>query len=62
LHSDQPVTLTSTTPHRAVRIAGITEHGFLRTVPEKGGHEFIDLQPDGNSFDLMSGLITTKST
>jgi len=34
-----------------------------------GGHDgfhqsstFIDLQPDGNSFDIMAGLIKSKST
>ncbi len=64
--SDQIVTLTSTTPHRRVRIVGITsDHGLLRTVPEGGGYAgsqgFIDLQPDGNTFDLMSGLIMMKA-
>ncbi|KAG2343479.1 class II aaRS and biotin synthetase [Suillus weaverae] len=60
LHSDQLVTLTNRTPHRSVRIVGITsDHGLLRTVP-MGGGEFIDLQPDGNSFDMMKGLISTK--
>ncbi|KAI0080436.1 hypothetical protein K474DRAFT_1689244 [Panus rudis PR-1116 ss-1] len=67
--SDQVVTITTSTPHRRVRIAGITpDHGLLRTIPERdawisranGGEDFIDLQPDGNSFDLMSGLIMTK--
>jgi hypothetical protein len=29
------------------------------TMPLNGG-EFIDLQPDGNSFDMMKGLISTK--
>jgi biotin--protein ligase len=63
------VTLTTTTPHRRVRVVGITpDHGLLRTVPERdpyaggGKEEFIDLQPDGNSFDLMAGLIRTKGT
>ncbi|KAG2041287.1 hypothetical protein BDR03DRAFT_855884 [Suillus americanus] len=60
LHSDQLVTLTNRTPHRSVRIVGITpDHGLLRTVP-MGGGEFIDLQPDGNSFDMMKGLISMK--
>ncbi|KAG2134085.1 class II aaRS and biotin synthetase [Suillus clintonianus] len=60
LHTDQLVTLTNRTPHRSVRIVGITpDHGLLRTVPLSGG-EFIDLQPDGNSFDMMKGLISTK--
>ena len=58
---DQIVTLTTTCPHRRVRIVGITsDHGLLRTVPE-GGYEYIDLQPDGNTFDLMAGLIMTKA-
>ncbi|KAH8101771.1 class II aaRS and biotin synthetase [Cristinia sonorae] len=67
LHSDQLVTVTSVTPHRSVRVVGITEeHGLLRTIPERGTgyggtQEYIDLQPDGNSFDLMSGLIMSKA-
>ncbi|KIY73812.1 class II aaRS and biotin synthetase [Cylindrobasidium torrendii FP15055 ss-10] len=67
LHSDQLVTLTTTTPHQQVRIAGITtDFGLLRTVPERRGWStgeegFIDLQPDGNSFDLMEGMIKSKS-
>ncbi|KAF8639135.1 hypothetical protein AX17_001625 [Amanita inopinata Kibby_2008] len=66
LHSDQLVTLTATTPPSLVRIAGITlDHGLLRTVSADKGQlsegQFIDLQPDGNSFDLMTGLIKTKS-
>ncbi|KAJ8596280.1 class II aaRS and biotin synthetase [Rhizopogon salebrosus TDB-379] len=60
LHSDQLVTLATRTPHRSVRIIGITpDYGLLRTMPLNGG-EFIDLQPDGNSFDMMKGLISTK--
>ena len=61
---DQLVTLTTVTPARKVRIVGITpDHGLLRTMPERsgGGAEYIDLQPDGNSFDLMAGLIKTKT-
>ncbi|KAJ7628415.1 class II aaRS and biotin synthetase [Roridomyces roridus] len=62
MHSDQLVTLTTTTPHQQVRITGITpDHGLLRTIPERGSGGFIDLQPDGNSFDLMAGMIKTKS-
>ncbi|KAM5531359.1 hypothetical protein V8D89_014952, partial [Ganoderma adspersum] len=55
LHSDQEVTLTTVTPPRKVRIVGITpDHGLLRTAAELGRYgnvEYIDLQPDGNSFD-----------
>ncbi|OSX58235.1 hypothetical protein POSPLADRAFT_1185086 [Postia placenta MAD-698-R-SB12] len=66
LHSDQLVELTTTTPHQKVRIIGITgDHGLLRTMPESDGWSnagsYIDLQPDGNSFDLMAGLIKTKT-
>ncbi|KAI0634051.1 class II aaRS and biotin synthetase [Trametes polyzona] len=70
LHSDQLVTLTTVSPPRKVRIVGITpEYGLLRTTPERdargggarGGEEYIDLQPDGNSFDIMAGLIKTKT-
>ncbi|KAI0672465.1 class II aaRS and biotin synthetase [Trametes maxima] len=70
LHSDQLVTLTTVSPPRKVRVVGITsDHGLLRTLPERDGWggsngqgvEYIDLQPDGNSFDLMAGLIKTKA-
>ena len=68
--SDQAVTLTTTTPHTKVRITGITlDYGLLRTVPERSGmsaypakdDDYIDLQPDGNSFDLMTNLIRSKN-
>ncbi|KAF8500181.1 class II aaRS and biotin synthetase [Russula emetica] len=71
MHSDQLVTLTTVDPPVPVRIVGIThEHGLLRTIPERTGwgrsarhgvdDEYIDLQPDGNSFDIMMGLIKAK--
>ncbi|THH10739.1 hypothetical protein EW145_g1126 [Phellinidium pouzarii] len=68
LHSDQLVKLTTVDPPIMVRIAGITmDHGLLRTMPETRnyfshrGDDYIDLQPDGNSFDLMAGLIKAKT-
>ncbi|KAI5896480.1 class II aaRS and biotin synthetase [Schizophyllum commune H4-8] len=76
LHSDQLVTITTVDPPLRARIVGITEHGLLRAMPESGGGiggrygagssrggsegQFIDLQPDGNSFDIMSGMIKAK--
>lgn len=63
------------TPQR-VKIVSITpDHGLLRTVlvdVDRNGKEvfggggsakrqFIDLQPDGNSFDMLAGLIKTKT-
>lgn len=66
--SDQVVTLTTVDPPLRVRIVGITpEFGLLRTMSEDGsywdnrGEPFIDLQPDGNSFDMMAGLIKVKT-
>jgi biotin--protein ligase len=65
--SDQVVTLTTVTPPMKVRILGITpNHGLLRTVPETSGwnigeKEYVDLQPDGNSFDIMAGMIKAKT-
>jgi len=70
IYSDQLVTLTTVDPPVPVRIVGIThDHGLLRTIPERtgwnkrvqhGADEYIDLQPDGNSFDIMMGLIKAK--
>ncbi|KAG8750970.1 biotin holocarboxylase synthetase [Ceratobasidium sp. 428] len=65
LHSDELVTLETTTPSTRVRICGINpDTGFLITLPEPGqalsSDSCIDLQPDGNSFDMMKGLIKLK--
>ncbi|KAK3845546.1 MAG: biotin-protein ligase [Linnemannia gamsii] len=68
LHSDAIVILTTMTPHRRVRIKGISlDYGLLRTVgvDEQGrevvGEEEYRLQPDGNSFDMLKGLISQKA-
>ena len=40
-------------------------YGGLGYGAYSGSHQsspFIDLQPDGNSFDIMAGLIKSKST
>ena len=72
--SDEIVEVTTVTPPQRVKIVGITpDFGLLRTLPvgrsQYGGYggphqlsPFIDLQPDGNSFDIMAGLIKSKST
>ena len=41
-----------------VRVTGIDEYGFLRVVTADG--KVISLQPDGNTFDILKGLIATK--
>lgn len=72
IYSDQRVTIAST--GQVVKIVGITpNHGLLRTVPvnlDRNGKEVydggmgqtqsIDLQPDGNSFDMTQGLLKSK--
>ncbi|KAF9115590.1 biotin holocarboxylase synthetase [Mortierella sp. AM989] len=67
LHSNSLVTLTTVTPNKRVRIKGITlDYGLLRTVAVDNqerdivGEEY-RLQPDGNSFDMLKGLISQKS-
>ncbi|KAK4053395.1 biotin holocarboxylase synthetase [Microbotryomycetes sp. JL201] len=69
LHGGQRVQIEST--KQLVQIVGITtDHGMLRTVPvetDRFGESsvsyatFIDLQPDGNSFDMLQGLLKAKS-
>lgn len=59
------MTLATVTPPIQVRLIGLTpEHGLLRTVPEDPqvarNHPYVDLQPDGNSFDFLTGLIQVK--
>ena len=62
---DQLVTLTTVDPPQSARVVGITlDHGLLRTMPEVRQDkqpQIYDLQPDGNSFDLMAGLIRAKT-
>ncbi|KAH9916919.1 uncharacterized protein B0H18DRAFT_1136951 [Fomitopsis serialis] len=60
LHSDQLVELTTVTPPQMVRIVGITSDHEGR-LGGGGSGTYIDLQPDGNSFDLMAGLIKAKT-
>lgn len=62
LHSDKEVGIQET--GQRVKIVGLTpDQGLLRTVNlDHPGPlpEFIDLQPDGNSFDMMQGLLKAK--
>ena len=56
---NQTVTLITKT---TVRIKGITSEGLLRTVPLScaQGNQYIDLQPDDNSFDVIEGLVRVE--
>ena len=42
-----------------VVVLGLDKFGYLR-VRRRGGDE-LSLQPDGNSFDIMKGLIVMKT-
>ena len=44
-----------------VTILGIVGYGYLR-VRTNRTKEVLSLQPDGNTFDIMKGLIATKIT
>ncbi len=44
--------------HEEVEVRGIDEYGYLRVQCSSG--EELSLQPDGNSFDIMKGLIAMK--
>ncbi|GAA5855329.1 hypothetical protein JCM8547_009037 [Rhodosporidiobolus lusitaniae] len=77
IHSDQLVTL-ETTQQTVRLVGITPDHGLLRTTPvqlDRNGREvfggalmgggqpqYIDLQPDGNRFDLMKGLIYARTT
>ncbi|GAA5967664.1 hypothetical protein JCM21900_006734 [Sporobolomyces salmonicolor] len=75
IHSDQQVTLEATS-QRVRIVGITPDHGLLRTIPvnvDRTGREvfggasalsssplYIDLQPDGNRFDLMKGLLYAR--
>ncbi|KAH8918057.1 class II aaRS and biotin synthetase [Atractiella rhizophila] len=58
LHSDQLVTIEET--DEKVIIKGITEDSGLLRTESVASRQIIDLQPDGNTFDMMRGLLKTK--
>jgi biotin--protein ligase len=45
----------------AATILGIDDYGYLQVRTNKT-QELLSLQPDGNTFDIMKGLIATKPT
>lgn len=50
--------LSSSPNKETVTITGIDKFGFLRVVNENG--EPLTLHPDGNTLDIMKGLIAAK--
>lgn len=76
LHSDQDVQLNDVAGESHRRIVGITsDYGLLRTVPVTSSIRasdprawssvpmsgVVDVQPDGNSFDMLQGLLRKKT-
>uniref|UniRef100_A0A158R4T8 BPL/LPL catalytic domain-containing protein n=1 Tax=Syphacia muris TaxID=451379 RepID=A0A158R4T8_9BILA len=57
LHSREEVELSET--GEKVVIRGLDEHGFLEVRSRQNGRIMI-LHPDGNTFDMMKGLISVK--
>lgn len=61
MHSDQVVNVTTGGINRVCKIEGITpDHGLL-VVKDTNTNEVLELQPDGNSFDIFKGLVYKKS-
>lgn len=58
LHSDQQIRLGSQ-DGEMVRVRGLDENGFLLVEQSDGNR--LSLQPNGNSFDMMNGLIVIKA-
>ncbi|CAG8701746.1 11764_t:CDS:2, partial [Acaulospora morrowiae] len=58
LHSDQIVTLENH-DNRKARILGINNFGYLRALT-LDTNDTVTLQPDGNRFDIMKGMISKK--
>uniref|UniRef100_A0A2S2NYB8 Biotin--protein ligase n=2 Tax=Schizaphis graminum TaxID=13262 RepID=A0A2S2NYB8_SCHGA len=59
LHSNTVVTVLR--PNKSTfkaTVIGLDDHGFLRVRSEDG--DIIDVRPDGNSFDMLAGLIAPK--
>ncbi|VDM08988.1 unnamed protein product [Wuchereria bancrofti] len=57
LHSREEVTLSNTNEKAVIR--GLDHHGFLKVRSRQSGKMMI-VHPDGNTFDMMKGLITAK--
>lgn len=60
-NSDKLVTLTTHNDEKA-KIIGITsDYGMLEAVSINDPKKKFTLQPDGNSFDMLKGLIIKKA-
>ena len=55
MHSDQKLTLES---QETVTIKGITKNGYLQAESSSG--EQLELMPDGNTIDMLQGMIIRR--
>lgn len=61
LHSDAEVSIVDAAgDRRTARVIGIDEYGFL-LVKRDGAPDAETVHPDGNSFDMLRGLIVPKT-
>ncbi|EJD74799.1 biotin protein ligase 1 [Loa loa] len=58
LHSREEVTLSDTNEKAVIR--GLDRHGFLKVRSRQSGKIMV-IHPDGNTFDMMKGLIAAKN-
>ncbi len=58
-YSDVDIVVSGPDGDVSAKIIGINNFGFLRVRDDKGN--MLDLQPDGNTFDIMKGLIRMKT-
>ncbi|XP_076254606.1 holocarboxylase synthetase-like protein isoform X2 [Rhynchophorus ferrugineus] len=59
LHNDSTVVVTSIDNKKQVtKVIGLDDYGFLKVKNKEG--KIITVQPNGNSFDMMKGLIYPK--
>ena len=58
VYSNATVELSGYPGVESATITGINEHGYLRV--KTTSNKYLSLGPDGNTFDIMKGLITMK--
>lgn len=60
LHSDQEIKiLDKSGKENPAKVTGIDDYGFLNVLLQSGSIETV--HPDGNSFDMLKGLILPKN-
>lgn len=59
IHSDQSISICDQdNTKKEAKVVGIDEYGYLQVKMVNGSTEIV--HPDGNSFDMLKGLIVPK--